>query len=771
MTSKESSFHSHEDFDTQNSSELRQNREFLINGEKKQLLDVCAAHQLYIPNNGDFSDRGSYKERVKRRFLYLFDDCLVVASKNKSKFQVLKQYQTTEITVIPVEKDMFDVMNDEETVRFRLQTGEERNKWIRLISRGRNTNNKNRSYSSKKDHSESYESSSYSRRFDYIDKNLDNPKIAHKQLSMAKEKQYFSANNRMGRRNSSGYSPRSQYDNNNNNYQSSEDRNSSIKISMHDYDKPSNKQIFNDRINQSVDNVEKKMYKEGFRIPNNIDLRGQIHNSLNNLERKFYEENKNTNINDTNKTVTVIVRTKLDGGSGIPNEDFANMERENRELRRVTRELRKQFNDFHDRVSINNNRLKTLLTDGINSLKHLLQSGVNKQSLIYDMNSQVLQNFDNALNSLNNAKDSVKDTNQQVQKSEREMERLRAEIDGLKLTLRQVELEKDSLLHLKNTFTNTKPVIIERERDSSIPDERDEKIRILLIEREGLEERLIKEKKTLDDVINDRDIQIESQEDLLKEKALTLNNLSQEIEKLKLQIQIKNKQYDELYNQLEELRRKLEEKSKEAKMYQTQVEHLKLDIIYKEKLNDELQDELNRLKKTFENLRTQDTINNEITELVGVLQNRAVSEKDYFNSLKVKLEEVQDSPRQEFVDEDLKEFEIDLLKPIPKTATALTNEYDKLSNLYQKLLLKHKQLKRAYQNTVQDFITNKNRSSNQLFEGHDKHPFTITTNFDKKTRIVDIEDKTDVYSYEEDDNSSQTSSHLRESEKIDSDDN
>ena len=100
---------------------------------------------------------------------------------------------------------------------------------------------------------------------------------------------------------------------------------------------------------------------------------------------------------------------------------------------------------------------------------------------------------------------------------------------------------------------------------------------------------MLKEKRTLEDLINERDLQIEGQEDLLKEKGLSLSNLGQEIEKLKIQINTKSKQYDELYQQLEELRRKLEEKTKEAKLYQTQVEHLKLDILYKEKLNGKIQ--------------------------------------------------------------------------------------------------------------------------------------------------------------------------------------
>ena len=76
----------------------------MINGERKQLLEVCPAYQLANNKSGDFSDRGNYsKPKIKKRFLYLFEDSLIVASRNRAKFEVIKQYKTAELTIFPVE--------------------------------------------------------------------------------------------------------------------------------------------------------------------------------------------------------------------------------------------------------------------------------------------------------------------------------------------------------------------------------------------------------------------------------------------------------------------------------------------------------------------------------------------------------------------------------------------------------------------------------------------------------------------------------------------
>ena len=138
---------------------------------------------------------------------------------------------------------MIDIMNEEESVRFKLLSREERDKWFKLISISSKNNSRKKSSRSI---NESYESShGQSRRLDFIDKNLQNSRLPQKQLSRAKEKHYLSPNNRMDRRRNSPRYESSYDDNNSRHYDDNnrhyDDNSSTIKMTSKDF---ANKNMF-----------------------------------------------------------------------------------------------------------------------------------------------------------------------------------------------------------------------------------------------------------------------------------------------------------------------------------------------------------------------------------------------------------------------------------------------------------------------------------------------------------------------------------------------
>ena len=69
----------------------------------KQLLDVAAAYEVAFNEWGDLSDRGpTIHKKLKRRFLYLFEDLLVIARPyGATSYQAIRRYPTAEIKIEP----------------------------------------------------------------------------------------------------------------------------------------------------------------------------------------------------------------------------------------------------------------------------------------------------------------------------------------------------------------------------------------------------------------------------------------------------------------------------------------------------------------------------------------------------------------------------------------------------------------------------------------------------------------------------------------------